>query len=149
MSSNSFVATIDLNLRPSFRAHRYLFVLHLAAAVLLLLAMSPGWPMFLLTLAFAASWMWLRRHPAFGFGSRALARLVWQADGQWLVVDNAGRKDEAELLGNSCVHSLGMVLNFRLKSGRRRTRVVLGDELGADPLRRLRARLVSFACAEA
>ncbi len=147
MSSNSFAATTDLNLRPSYRAHRLLFILHMLALCLLLAAMSPGWPMMLLCAAFGGSWLWLRRHAAFGFGRRALVRLVWQADGQWLVVDSAGRKDEAELLGNSCVHSRMMVLNFRLKSGGRRTRVVLGDELGADPLRRLRARLMSFACA--
>lgn len=149
MSSNSFAATTDLNLRPSFRAHRFLFILHLLAIALVLAAMSPGLPMLLLAAAFGASWLWLRRHAAFGFGHRALVRLVWQADGQWLVVDSSGNRAEADLLGNSCVHSRLMVLNFRLKTGKRRTRVVLGDELGADPLRRLRARLVSFACAGA
>lgn len=149
MSSNSFAATTDLNLRPSFRAHRYLFGLHVLGLCLALAALPQGWPMLLLSAAFGASWLWLRRHAAFGFGHRALVRLVWQADGQWLVVDSAGRRDEAELLSNSCVHSRLMVLNFRLKSGARRTRVVLGDELGVDPLRRLRARLMSFACAGA
>lgn len=149
MSSNNFAATIDLNLRASHRAHRYLFALHLLPLALVVFAMPPGWPMTLLAGAFGLSWLWLRRHAAFGFGPEALVRLVWQADGQWLVIDSAGRKSEAELLGHSCVHSLLMVLNFRLKSGERRTRVVLGDELGADPLRRLRARLMSFACAAA
>ncbi|MGH8429375.1 MAG: protein YgfX, partial [Solimonas sp.] len=145
MSSNSFAATIDLNLRPSQRAHRLLFLLHVVPLVLLLFAMQPGTPMMLVAGGFGLSWLWLRRHAVFGFGPRALARLVWQAEGQWLVFDQAGRKSDAELLGYSCVHSRLMVLNFRLKSGEHRTRVVLGDELGADPLRRLRARLMSYA----
>jgi len=149
MSSNSFAATIDLSLRPSLRAHRLLFLLHVVPLLLLLFTMPPGLPMLLIAGGFGLSWMWLRRHAVFGFGRQALARLVWQSDGQWLVFDHAGRKSQAELLGHSCVHAQLMVLNFRLKSGERRTRVVLGDELGADPLRRLRARLMSYACAAA
>ncbi|HSW13935.1 MAG TPA: protein YgfX [Solimonas sp.] len=149
MSSNSFVSTIDLNLRPSLRAHRWLFLAHVLPLVLLLLSLQPGLPMLLIGGGLGLSWLWLRRHAVFGFGPRALSRLVWQADGQWLVFDHSGRKAEAELLGSSCLHASMMVLNFRLKSGARRTRVVLGDELGADPLRRLRARLMSYACAAA
>jgi len=147
MSSNSFAATIDLSLRPSHRAHHLLFLLHAAPLALLPFAMAPGWPVALLIAAFAASWLWLRRHAAFGFGERALVRLMWHGDGHWTVSDAAGRKSEAELLEHSCVHARLMVLNFRLATGERRTRVVLGDELGADPLRRLRARMAVAVCA--
>lgn len=147
MSSNSFANTIDLSLRPSHRAHRYLFLLHIVPLSLVPFAMAPGWPMLALIGALGGSWLWLRRHSAFGFGRRALTRLMWHGDGGWTVVDAAGRKGTAELLGQSCVHARLMVLNFRLANGERRTRVVLGDELGADPLRRLRARLAITACA--
>ena len=142
MSSPSFDATIDLALRPSMRALQWLFVLHVVPVALLPFAMRPGTPLMLLVGAFGLSWLWLRRHPAFGFGKRALQRLTWQADGSWLVQDAEGRKAEAELLSSSYVHTRMLVLNFQLKSGGRRTRVLLGDELEPDLLRRLRARLL-------
>jgi len=146
-ATNSFAATIDLALRPSLRVYRVLFYLHLIPLALAVFALSPGVPMMLFAGAMGLSWVWLRRHPAFGFGRNALVRLIWQADGSWMVIDNAGNKFEAELLSRSCVHAKLMVLGFRLSNGERRTRVVLGDELGADPLRRLRARLAVVACA--
>jgi hypothetical protein len=146
-ATNSFLATIDFALRPSLRVHRMLFFLHLIPLALSVFALQPGVPMMLFAAAMGLSWTWLRRHPAFGFGRHALVRLIWQADGSWTVFDNAGGKFEAELLSRSCVHAQLMVLCFKLSTGERRTRVVLGDELGADPLRRLRARLAMVACA--
>ena len=38
-----------------------------------------------------------------------------------------------------------MVLNFKLNTGAKRTRVILGDETDPELLRRLRARLLSSA----
>ena len=142
MSSPSFDGTIDLALRPSMRALQWLFALHVVPVALLPFAMNPGAPLMLLVGAFGLSWLWLRRHPAFGFGKRAVQRLTWHADGTWLVQDAEGRKSEAELRPNSYVHMRLLVLNFKLKSGGRRTRVLLGDELEQELLRRLRARLL-------
>ena len=104
-ATNSFLATIDLALRPSLRMHRVLFFLHLVPLALSVFALQPGVPMMLFAAAMGLSWLWLRRHPAFGFGRQALVRLIWQADGHWTVFDNAGRKFEAELLSRSCVHA--------------------------------------------
>ncbi|MGH8456066.1 MAG: protein YgfX [Stenotrophobium sp.] len=141
MSSNSFAATIDLQPRPSMRAFRWLFWLHVTPLALIPFAMQPGPMMWVLLGLIALSWMGLRRHPALGFGPKAITHLIWHAEGGWMLHDGAGRHSEAELLGNSYVHPKLLVLNFRLKSGRRRTRLLLGDELDADLLRRLRARL--------
>jgi len=141
MSSPPFDATIDLALRPSGRALAWLFALHAGVLALTLAAVPPGAPMVALAAGVAASWFWTRRHPAFGHGPRALARLTWQADGSWRVQDAAGRASEAELLGDSLVHDALLVLNFRLKDGVRRSRAVLGDEADEESLRRLRARL--------
>jgi toxin CptA len=141
MSSNSFDATVDLAPQPSLRAFRWIFVLHVLPLALLPFAMEPGTPMLLLVAVFAASWVWLRRHPALGFGSRGLSRLTWHADGSWSVEEASGRRADAELLGNSLVHPWLIVLNFKLAQGGRRTRILLGDELNAESLRRLRVRL--------
>ncbi|MFT4046519.1 MAG: hypothetical protein QM661_07445 [Solimonas sp.] len=139
--TSSFAATVDLRLRPSLSALRVIFVIHAACLALLPFAMQPGLPMFALVIAFAASWFWLRRHPALGFGPRAITRIVWHADGAWTLFfgEVVGK---AELLGNSLVHPWLLVLNFRAeKNGRRYTRVIAGGEAEAGPLRRLRARL--------
>jgi toxin CptA len=141
MSSASFNATIDLSPRPSVRALTALFVLHAAALVLLMLALRPGPAMAGLAAAMALSWLWTRRHPLFGFGRRALARLTWHTEGGWTLHEASGQKHEAELLGNSLVHPRLMVLNFRLEDGGRRSRALLGDELEPELMRRLRARL--------
>jgi toxin CptA len=141
MSSSPFDATIDLALRPSIRALAWLFWLHAGVLGLALAALPTGAPMVAMAIAAGASWFWTRRHPAFGHGARAVARLTWHADGSWHVHDAAGRQSAAELLGDSLVHDLLLVLNFRLKDGGRRSRALLGDEADEESLRRLRARL--------
>ncbi|WP_157622876.1 protein YgfX [Solimonas soli] len=139
-SSNSFASTVDLRLRPSLRALRVIFIVHVLCIGLLPLAMQPGIAMLALAGGFAASWFWLRRHPALGFGPRAITRLVWHADGSWNLFfgDKTGK---AELLPHSLVHAWLLVLDFRADNGRRYTRVIAGGEADAEPLRRLRARL--------
>jgi len=141
MSSSPFAATIDLALRPSLRALTWLFWLHAGVLGLALAALPAGAPMVAMAVAVGVSWFWTRRHPVFGHGARALARLTWHADGSWHVRDAAGRQSDAELLGDSLVHDLLLVLNFRLKDGGRRSRALLGDEADEESLRRLRARL--------
>jgi len=141
MSSSSFADTIDLQLRPSLRALKLLFALHLVPVGLLPFAMQPGQPMIVLAAAFAVSWLWLRRHPVFGFGPRALVRVTWQADGSWALREQSGLSSAAELLGNSYLHPKLLVLNFKLKDGARRSRAILGDEATPAQLQRLRARL--------
>lgn len=141
MSSPPFDATIDLALRPSLRALTGLFWLHAAVLVLALVALPPGGAMVAIAGAVALSWVWTRRHPAFGHGVRALVRLVWHADGSWRVHDGTGASHEAELLGHSLVHDHLLVLNYALKPGGRRSRALLGDEADEELLRRLRARL--------
>ena len=141
MSSPPFDATIDLAPRPSARALALLFWLHAAVLVLAMLALGSGVPLAGFAAVTAASWVWTRRHPVFGYGSRALARLTWHGAGGWTLRDEGGAQLEAELLGSSLVHDALLVLNFRLSDGSRRSRALLGDELDEEPLRRLRARL--------
>lgn len=141
MSSPPFDATIDLALAPSPRALTFLFWIHAAALAGTMAALPPGGAMAALAGAVGASWLWTRRHAAFGHGPRALVRLTWRADGSWRVREASGTEFDAELLGSSLVHDHLLVLNFALKPGGRRSRAVLGDEADEDLLRRLRARL--------
>jgi toxin CptA len=147
MSSPNFSTSLDLTLRPSVRAVLVLSALHIGAVALAVLAGPPKWAGLLMALLFLTSWFSLRRHPAFGYGSKALSRLIAHAEGGWTVETAGGQREDAELLGSSVVQSWIMVLNFRLKDGSRRSRAVVGDELDADALRRLRARLLSATTA--
>ena len=144
MSSNACSATIDLRPRPSLRALQVIVGLHVIAAILAFIARPPDHLGLAMSVALMLSWFRLRRHPAFGFGRRALSRLTWHADGpKWTVESAAGGAVDAALLPSTRVTRFGVVLNFRLADGRRRSRVLLGDELDADTLRRLRLRLLA------
>jgi toxin CptA len=141
MSSPSFDATIDIAPRPSLRALQALFWLHVLPLGLMLIALEPGWRMAVLAGALGASWLWLRRHPAFGYGHKALTRLTWHQDDSWTLHPADGSTLEGRLSGNSLLNARLIVLNFELKQGGRRTRVLLGDELEPELLWRLYARL--------
>ncbi|HZR35066.1 MAG TPA: protein YgfX [Nevskia sp.] len=143
MSSTAFKTSLDLSLRPSVRAVVAASLLHMAAIVLVVLAQLPKWAALVMTLLLLASWMTLRRHAAFGYGPRALQRLVLHSEGGWTVESPRDGRQDAELLGSSVVQSWIIVLNFRLKQGGTRSRVLAGDELDGEALRRLRARLQS------
>jgi toxin CptA len=145
MSSTGFSATIELRPRPSVRAVQWLLSLHVLAVALLFLAEPPKWIGLGFAAALFASWQLTRRAPAAGYGPKALTRLIWHADSTaWTVETASGASDDAELLGSSLVQPWLIVLNFRLKtSGRRVTRALLGDELDAELLQRLRRRLLA------
>lgn len=136
--------SVDLLLKPSLRAHHVLFWMHMLPLVLLPMAMQSGATIIAIAFGVALSWVWLRRHPAFGYGPRAVVRIIGNADGRWtLERGNRERLDDAELLGDSYVQSWILMLTFRSSDGRRCMRILLGDEAAPEALRRLRARLAA------
>jgi len=150
MSSPGFNATLDLELKPSLRAVQAVLALHLVAIVLTFLAAPPKGPGLVLSLMILISWFRMRRPAVAGFSRTSLRHLIWHADSSsWRVETAGGQADDAELRGSSVVWPRLIVLNFRLKSGIRRTRILLGDETDPDTLRRLRARLLSGSIASA
>ena len=105
MSSPNFSTSLDLTLRPSVRAVLVLSALHIGAVALAVLAGPPKWAGLLMALLFLTSWFSLRRHPAFGYGPKALIRLIGHAEGGWTVETAGGQREDAELLGSSVVQS--------------------------------------------
>lgn len=140
---NEFGRTVELSPRPSLRALRWVFALHLLCFALLLAAQPPRLPMLVIVAAFTLSWAWVRRHPALGFGPRAWTRLTWHAEGGWTLHRASGTQVAAELQPDSIVRPSLLVLRFRLADGGSAARVLLGDELPAESLRKLRARLLA------
>jgi hypothetical protein len=149
MSSGGFESTLDLRLAPSRRALRWLYAVHFLPLACVPFAMQPGPPMIAIAAALGVSWFRLRRHRAFGYGPRALVRLLWQPGSGWRIWQNNGAEAAARLHADSYVQTRLLVLNFVYidggAAGRRNSRVLLGDELPADALRRLRALLLSDA----
>lgn len=135
--------TLDLVLRPSVLAHRWLFWLHAVPLVTLPLAMEHHWPLLGLAFALGLSWLRLRRHPAFGYGPRALVRVQTLPAGGWRLTRADGHSEAATLRDDSYRQSGLLVLNFRDARGDRWSRVLLGDETSADALRRLRRQLLA------
>lgn len=141
MSYNDSSATLDLTLSPSLRAVGVLVVLHVLAVVLTFLAHPQKVVIVILLALFIASWASLRRHSAFGYGPRALRRLIAHGDGSW-TVETATASEHASLLPGSFVNAGLIVIRFKLASGHTRSRVLWGDELPPDALRRLRGRIL-------
>lgn len=139
----SSAATLEFALRPSLRALQWLLLLHAGAVALSFAAAPPKWAALGIAALLLVSWLRLRRHPAFGYGPQALVRLSAGADGRWTIETAAGQRETATLLDSSVVWPTLLVLGFREDNGRTRHRLVVGDELDADALRRLRARLLN------
>jgi len=141
MSSSDSAATLDLRLAPSLRALGAVTLLHVLAITLAFLAQPPKFVALGLALLFVLSWLSLRRHPAFGYGPRALRRLVGHGDGSW-TVETARASERASLLSGSFVHARLVVMRFKTTGARPRVRALFGDEAPPEQLRRLRARLL-------
>lgn len=136
-------AAVDLVLKPSARAHHLLFWTHVLPLALLPMAMQSGPWMIGVAMLIGGSWVYVRRHPAFGYGPKAIVGVSCDPEGRWSIRNTAGKRLDAELLADSTVLSALLILNFRDSSGRRHTRVLLGDETTPDAFRRLRARLAA------
>ena len=134
---------VDIRLQPSALAHRWLFWAHALPLLLIPLAVSHTAWMLGLAAAIGLSWLAGRRHRAFGHGRGAIVHLLATPDARWQLGGPGGAQVEAELLGSTVMAAQLMVLQFRLPSGARRTRVLFGDEAPAEALRRLRVRLVA------
>lgn len=137
------MTSVDVVLKPSAQAHRLLFWLHILPLALLPFSMEPGPIMLALACVIAGSWAMLRRHPSFGFGPKAIVRIVASpGEDRWQVANPAGTLFDSKLEASSSVYSRLVILNFLVgDKRRRRTRILFGDEAGETALRRLRVRL--------
>lgn len=134
---------LDVSLR---RCGRRLAVLLLAlsGAAPALAASNIGIPaaLTLALLALAAGACGLVRAGWLG-GRRQITRIVWQADGRWLLTDARGRHHEAILRPDTRMSTSFIWLRWQLPNSPSRAPAMLlarGDA-AADDLRRLRVRL--------
>lgn len=142
-SSAASLVRVDLQLAPSVRALRYLLMLHSGLLLLGVWALqsAPEWLQLALVAALALSWWRLRRHRSFGYGPAAITGLIGYGDARWRLSNAQGHSAMARLSADSVVSPAVLVLNFVSESGKRHTRILLGDETDAESLRRLRVLL--------
>jgi toxin CptA len=142
-SARTADGAVEVRLRPSVRLLWAAMLLHSACLALLIVAEPPTVPMLLLAAGIGGSWLWVRRHPALGFGQRAIDRMLAHGDGAWTL--QCGRREPitAALLDESIVRGPLLVLRFRTDAGQTLTRALAGDETAPEMLRRLRTRLMA------
>ncbi len=143
MSSPASASTLDVKLRPSRRALQWIYLMHFVPLVVLAFSMRANATTMLIAAGFAVSWWWLRKHPAFGFGRKAITRLVWQPTTGWQLHDASGRAQRAVLHKCTTIGRNIIVMNFKPQGALMRARVLVGGELADEPLRQLRARLLA------
>lgn len=142
MEPKSTKPPIHIGIRPSRILGLVVLSIHAAALTVIPPLAAPPAGKLLLSLAIIASLAQNLYHYVFLRSPRSIVQMVWEADGEWSLMQRDGRVLEALLLPSTFVHHHLVVLNFRLQSQRRQPSVVLFDDaVGRSTLRRLRVRL--------
>lgn len=142
MSSKKYAAPLSLDLGPSRSLSWLLFSLH-GAGYIALWSLPLPWFIPL----FGSIPMYFSLRNALGCHARrsaptALRSVGWSANGDWRLTRTDGSSATAELLGDSFVHPVLTVLNFRIVGTRRReSAVIMRDTLAPEPFRQLRVRI--------
>lgn len=134
--------TLDFKPRASRLLARFLVLVHLSAAAIVLLWVPGRLAVAGLLALVVVSFMTNYRRHVLHRGRHAPRRVVCNGNGQWLLQDLDGEMLPAKLLPSSYLHPKLVILNFALEARpRRRNLVLCPDSLDAQTLRQLRARL--------
>lgn len=133
---------IHIGIRPSRTLALVVLGIHAATLVVIAPLELPLPAKALLSVAVIASLVQNLYQYVFLRSPRSIVQMVWETDGEWMLMQRNGQVFAALLLPSSFVHHRMLVLNFRLRSRHRRPAVVLFDDaVGRSTLRRLRVRL--------
>ncbi len=125
----------EIELKPSRRLGLLLLVMAALAVAALWLADLPWGVRLLLSMAVAASSVW-------GWRQGALpGKLRLAADGRLQCPDGTGAWCDVDVLDDSFVSTVLIVLRYRMADGKRRVLTLLPDSADSDDLRRLRVSL--------
>ncbi len=113
---------------------------HTGALVIAVLLPWPAWAKVLLALALAASLHWSLAWHVLHRGD-SITEAILQGDGSWTVKTGRAEAQPATLAPDSVVTLHLTVLVFKLADGRRRSLLVLSDNIDPETHRRLRVRL--------
>ncbi len=131
--SVTYATPLTLEVRPSRRLQRFLFLSHGLALLSLLLLDVPLW-LRLVLCGLLVAFYW-----RIGGRQAPFRRITWYEQG-WSI-ETADRAVPAELLDSSFVTHWLTILNFRCRDGSRVSSLLLADSVDAEVFRRLRVRL--------
>ncbi len=117
-----------------------LAVVHLGAIMVLLNLPLPGWGKALVAIAVLVDAAHVFRRYVL-FQGDAVTGVISFPDGRWMVTTRLRGECLGEPVGERLVQPWLTVLVFRLVDGRRRSLILLPDNIDAENFRRLRVRL--------
>lgn len=140
IQDNSFINLIRLSANQNGLLPGFVVLIHAGAMVLLLLSALPvvvKWPGVIVLLVHGGwqcqqSWPWLNQ--------RLVSEVMLKSDDSWWCSDARGHWQTAQLLPDSFIHPLLMVLRLRTVNGCQRA-VLVANSGNRDDLRRLCVRL--------
>jgi membrane-bound toxin of toxin-antitoxin system len=136
----AFSAPIPINLGPSRSLGLGLAIAYGGAGLAILPLAWPGWIKILLEFIVIAGWIRAFRWHVQHRGD-AIRALTATAEGEWIVTTARRGKCRGTLARDSVVLPWLTVLTFKLEDGRRRSVVLLPDNVDVHSFRRLRVRL--------
>ncbi|HHM05185.1 MAG TPA: hypothetical protein ENJ19_05525 [Gammaproteobacteria bacterium] len=139
--SSPLSAPLYLERRASPVLAGLILLSHVSALLALGPLSLPGWGKLALAGAVLGAMVQGWRRQACPGGAGAVTKLVWRAEGGWVLVFGDGREEAAVLRLDCFVHPLLTVLRFVTAGGRRINVVLPRDGLDEDGARRLRVRL--------
>ena len=136
ISSTPYATPLTIDLRHPLYAKAIVLVVHGLAALALLTAALPV-ALDAAGLAIIAASVYLVR-----FRLRYLRRVIWRADGSWLLIAHDGNAVVAQLAPDSLALPFITLLNFRsVPRGRQLSVVAFPTADNVETLRKLRVRL--------
>ena len=146
MSLNKFETPLDLRFKISRYLFSFLLIIHVLAALGLVLPLSLPWWLRAVMLAMVmASMLFYYRH---WIKHPAVTGLHWQQGNQWQLCNAQGQWLDASQRGEIIVLSWLVWMQLYDKQQRRYPLLVLPDMLNSDLFRQLRARLLLGLCRE-
>lgn len=136
----AFIAPIHISLGPSRWLGLGLAIAYGGAGLAILALAWPGWTKILLEFIVIAGWVRAFRWHVQHRGDAIIA-LDATAEGEWIVTTARRGKCRGMLARDSVVLPWLTVLIFKLEDGRRRSVVLLPDNVDVHSFRRLRVRL--------
>lgn len=142
MSSQKFVAPLQLDVLSSRILVFVFFVFHALAIVTLFFLALPLIVLFVLGLLLLYNLLRSIYQHAMCRAKKSIVRIIWEDNGKWYIVRRSGEKVRVEFQGDSFVSPWLTVLNFKVPEKWFSQSVILSsDNVNMEAHRRLRVRL--------
>ncbi len=142
MSSKKYAVPLQLEIKPSRILFVVLLLFHLSAIAILITLSMPAVITFVLSIVLILIGAHLVSLHALRSSEKAVTKIIWDANDEWLLSGRARQNVKVDLLGDSYVHPKLTILRFKEPDKIWSNNVVLlKDNIDENDFRRLRVRL--------